>query len=54
MQAPPNSHTFRRLVHDVPVTIIPIREWSEYQLPELLNYDVRASTYYSQSHNLFI
>lgn len=40
IQAPPNSNIFRRLVHDVPVTIIPVREWAEYQFPALQNYDV--------------
>lgn len=41
LQAPPNSNNFRRLVHDVPVNVIPIREWNEHRIPSLEKYDVR-------------
>lgn len=39
-QAPQNSNNFRRLVHDVPVTIISSRDWNEYRVPELRPFDV--------------
>lgn len=34
------SNTSRRLVHDVPVSVIPVKEWMDYMLPQLPEYDV--------------
>lgn len=39
-QAPPNTTNFRRLVHDVPVTLISTRDWSEYRIPAVPKSDV--------------
>lgn len=38
--APPNSNNFRRLNHDVPVTVISTREWNEYKVPQLQPFEV--------------
>ncbi|XP_055308716.1 checkpoint protein HUS1 [Sitodiplosis mosellana] len=38
--APQNSNNYRRLVHDLPVSIIPVREWNEYHQPVLKNFDI--------------
>lgn len=35
-----NSGTSRSLAHDVPVTLIPTREWNDYQLPILPKFEV--------------
>lgn len=42
-KAPHNSNNYRRLVHDLPVSIIPVREWEEYQQPTIKEYNVRKS-----------
>lgn len=34
-QSPGNTGNSRRIVHDVPVTIIPTRDWSEHKIPKL-------------------
>lgn len=49
-KAPHNSNNYRRLVHDLPVSIIPVREWDEYQQPKIKEYNVRKS---NTSKNFF-
>jgi hypothetical protein len=37
------SHS-RFCVHDIPVTVLPRKEWTALQEPQIPNYDVRMNT----------
>lgn len=43
------SNTTRRLVHDVPVIVIPVKEWMDYMVPKQKEYEVSGKHRFRRS-----
>lgn len=43
------SNTTRRLAHDVPVIVIPVKEWMDYMVPKQKEYEVSGKYRFRRS-----